>query len=127
MLNEIYIALHADSRRLAMMGLRALIDEVINRTVGDQSNFSKGLNELVNKHFIAQREREMIGAAVEAGHAAMHRGHQPTADDVNVVIDIVERMIHAEILETKAKALAAATPRWPDWFFVPSSLTHFTA
>ena len=94
-----------------MMGLRALIDEVINRTVGNQGNFAKGLDELVNKRFIAQREQKMIAAAVDAGHAAMHRGHQPTADDVNVVIDIVERMIHAEILEAKAKKLAASTPR----------------
>jgi hypothetical protein len=40
----------------------------------------------------------------------MHRGHQPTAEDINVVIDIVERMIQAEILEAKAKGLAEATP-----------------
>jgi hypothetical protein len=111
MLDEIYAALHADSRRLAMMGLRALIDGVINRTVGDQGNFANGLDELVKQDFIARRDREIIEAAVEAGHAAMHRGHQPTPDDVNLVIDIVERMIHAEILEAKAKDLAAATPQ----------------
>lgn len=110
MLEEVYTALHADSRRLAMMGLRALIDEFINTTVGDQGNFAKGLDALVSNEFIARREREIIEAAVEAGHAAMHRGHQPTAEDVNVVIDIVERMIHAKVLQAKAKVLAAATP-----------------
>lgn len=110
MLDEVYAALHADSRRLAMMGARAIIDVVITRTVGDQGNFAKGLNELKNKDLISKRDLDIIEAAVDAGSAAMHRGHQPTVDDVNVVIDIVERMIQAEILEAKAKELAATTP-----------------
>ncbi|MCW5322277.1 DUF4145 domain-containing protein [Verminephrobacter aporrectodeae subsp. tuberculatae] len=110
MLDEVYATLHADSRRLAMMGARAIIDVVITRTVGDQGSFSKGLDELKNKDLISKRDRDIIEAAVNAGSAAMHRGHQPTADDVNVVIDIVERMVHAEILEAKAKELAATTP-----------------
>jgi len=110
MLDEVYTALHADSRRLAMMGARAIIDVVITRTVGDQGNFAKGLDELKNKDLISKRDRDIIAAAVDAGSAAMHRGHQPTADDVNVVIDIVERMIQAEILEAKAIELAATTP-----------------
>lgn len=110
MLDEVYAALHADSRRLAMMGARAIIDVVITRTVGDQGNFPKGLDELEKRDLIGKRDRTIIEAAIEAGSAAMHRGHQPTADDVNVVIDVVERMIQAEILEAKAKALAAATP-----------------
>lgn len=110
MLDEVYTALHADSRRLAMMGARAIIDVVITRTVGDQGNFTKGLDELEKNDLIGKRDRAIIEAAIEAGSAAMHRGHQPTTDDVNVVIDIVERMIQAEILEAKAKELAATTP-----------------
>jgi hypothetical protein len=110
MLDEVYAALHADSRRLAMMGARAIIDVVITRTVGDQGNFARGLDELEARELIGKRDRSIIESAIEAGSAAMHRGHQPTADDINVVIDIVERMIQAEILEAKAKILAEATP-----------------
>ncbi|CAG2155517.1 hypothetical protein LMG31506_05433 [Cupriavidus yeoncheonensis] len=109
-LEEIYKALHADSRRLAMMGARALFDVVITRTVGDQGSFAKGLDELVNSDLISKRDRGIIEAAIEAGHAAIHRGHQPTSDDVNVVIDIAERLIHAEVLQAQASALAASTP-----------------
>jgi hypothetical protein len=110
LLNEVYAALHADSRRLAMMGARAIIDVVITRTVGDKGNFQKGLDELEQRDLIGKRDRVIIEAAIEAGSAAMHRGHQPTADDVNVVMDIVERMIQAELLEAKAKQLAGTTP-----------------
>ncbi len=111
LLGEVYAALHADSRRLAMMGARALIDMVITKTVGDQGNFGKGLGELEKQEFISKRDRAFIDAAVDAGSAAAHRGHGPKAEEVNVVIDIVERMIHAEILDAKAKELAASTPQ----------------
>jgi hypothetical protein len=109
--DEVYAALHADSRRLAMMGARALIDAVIRRTVGDQDNFARGLDELSAKYLISERDRGIIEAAIDAGHASAHRGHKPTSDDVNVVIDIVERMIHAEILAEQAQALKKRTPQ----------------
>jgi hypothetical protein len=94
-----------------MMGARALIDTVIRRTVGDQDNFARGLDELSAKYLISERDRGIIEAAIDAGHASAHRGHKPTSDDVNVVIDIVERMIHAEILAAQAQALKKTTPQ----------------
>jgi len=111
LLEEIYIALHADSRRLAMMGVRALIDVVMQRNVGDQGNFGAGLDALVAKQFISERGRQILSAAIDAGHASTHRGHNPSSDSVNVVIDIVENLIHNELLAESAQALKAATPR----------------
>jgi hypothetical protein len=111
LLDEVYVALHADSGRLAMMGARALIDTVIRRSVGDQDNFGKGLNALVEKDLVSERDLEIVKAAIDAGHASAHRGHKPSSNDVNVVIDIVERMIHAEILAEQAKALKNTTPQ----------------
>lgn len=111
LLDEVYAALHADSRRLAMMGARAIIDKAIGRRIGDKGNFAKGLDELQKANLLSQQERLIIEAAFDAGSAAMHRGHQPSADSLNTTIDIVERVIHAEILEEKAKELVAATPK----------------
>lgn len=111
---EIYTALHADSRRLAMMGARAVIDLAVARMAGgDIGNFTVGLNELVAAKRLTEEERQLMDAAFDAGSAAMHRGHQPEADDVNTAIDIVERVVHAEVLKKKAKALADATPKRP--------------
>jgi hypothetical protein len=78
--------------------------EVVN------SNLPKGLDELEKGDLIGKRDRTIIEAAIEAGTAAMHRGHQSTTDAINVAIDIVERMMHPEILEAKAKELAGDTP-----------------
>lgn len=113
LLEETYTALHADSRRLAMMGARALIDAVIRRNAGDQQNFNQGLNALAEKYLISKEDRGIIEAAIEAGHASAHRGHKPTDEDVNVVIDIVERLIHAEILAEQARKLKMSTPPRP--------------
>lgn len=111
LLDEIYVALHADSRRLAMMGARALIDAAIRRSVGDQGNFRGGLTTLVEKQLISERNRAIIEAAVDVGHASAHRGHKPSAEDVNVVIDIVENLIHNELLAEPAQALRSTTPQ----------------
>lgn len=109
---EVYTALHADSRRLAMMGARAVIDLAVARMLGgDPGNFTAGMNELVAAKRLSDEERALIDAAFDAGSAAIHRGHQPEADDVNTAIDIVERVVHAEVLKKKAKALADATPK----------------
>jgi hypothetical protein len=112
--DEIYTALHADSRRLAMMGARAAIDMAIARMVGgDPLNFTAGLDALEAANRMTADDRQLIEAAFDAGSAAMHRGHRPDEDDVNTAIDIVERIVHAEVLKKKAKALADATPKRP--------------
>lgn len=112
--DEVYTALHADSRRLAMMGARAVIDLAVARMAGgDFGNFTQGMDKLVAEKRLTAEERQLIDAAFDAGSAAMHRGHQPEEDDMNTAIDIVERVVHAEVLKKKAKALADATPKRP--------------
>ena len=96
-----------------MMGARAVIDRAVAKKIGDLGNFSAALDELQKNNMLSQQERVIIDAAFEAGSAAMHRGHQATVDSLNTVIDIVERIVHAEVLEEKAKELAAATPKRP--------------
>jgi Domain of unknown function (DUF4145) len=113
LLDEIYIALHADSRRLAAMGARALIDAYITRRVGDQGDFAKGLKKLVEENHIREAQREIVAAAVNAGNASAHRGHCPSVNDISAVIDIVENLIHNELLAEQAQTLRANTPPRP--------------
>lgn len=111
LLNEIYVALHTDSRCLAMMGARALIDAVIRRSVGDQGNFKEGLKKLVEKQLISERNREIIDVAINVGNASAHRGHRPSPSDVNTTIDIVENLVHNELLAEAARTLKSNTPQ----------------
>jgi hypothetical protein len=113
LLEETYTALHADSRQLAMMGARALVDAVIRRNAGQQPTFAKGLGALAEKHLISEQDLGIIEAAVDVGHAAAHRGHKATPEDINVVIDIVERLIQTELLAEQARELKKTTPPRP--------------
>ena len=112
-LDEIYSALHADSRSLAMMGLRAVIDLFISRALNDTPTFKEGMDSLVAQNYLTTRSRAVIDAAVEAGHAATHRGHKPTQRQLNAVMDIVEHLIQHDLLAASADNLVKTTPQRP--------------
>lgn len=112
LLREVYAALHADSRRLAMMGARALIDLVMLDKVGDTGTFGVKLDALVSNGYVSVLNREFLEAALEAGHAATHRGYEPTVDEINRVMDIIENLLQAVyVLKDAADKLKKATPK----------------
>lgn len=88
-----YSSLHSDCRRLAMMGSRALIDTLIKHGVGNCNGFASGLQRLQEDGFLSQRDRDVLQAALEAGHAATHRGHLPDVKEIHQVMDIVENVL----------------------------------
>lgn len=111
-LREVYAALAADSRSLAIMGARTLVDMVLLKEIGDVGSFAKKL-EAAEKHgLIGKRNRSVLAAALDAGNAAAHRGYRATSDDVSAVMDIVENMLQAVYhLESLAATLKKKTPQ----------------
>ena len=110
-LDEVYAALHQDTRRLAMMGARCLIDMVILDTVDDVGTFSEKMQAMEEEGLLGARNREYVEAALDAGSAAAHRGHQPTPKEVGLVMDIVENMLQAVYILGKAgEELKQSTP-----------------
>lgn len=110
LMREIYAALHANSRRLAMMGARTMVDMYMTDTIGDNGGFVKKLNKLVTDGHLSKKDRDVLEAALEAGHAAAHRGHSPSSDDINHVMDIVENLLQKTTLHHSADALKKGTP-----------------
>ncbi len=111
LLRETYIALHAGSERLAIMGARTLVDLFMNKTVGDIGGFQKKLDQLVKTGYLSKSNRDVLEAALETGHAVAHRGHKPTSEDVNLVFDIVENLLQTMILKRGAQRLKRSTPK----------------
>jgi len=112
LMEEVYSALYCDNRRLALMGARAAVDVVLQDKVGDSGTFSQRLQELEALGFVGQRSREFLAAALDAGHAAVHRGFEPETEQLAHVMDIVENVVQAVyVLEDAAAALRDATPR----------------
>ena len=110
LLEEVYTALQADSRSLAMMGARALIDMVILDKVGDVGTFGQKIAKLQTDGYLSDKNRETLRAALEVGNAASHRGHRPTQEHVDTVIDIVENLLQSTILHSATTDLKNATP-----------------
>jgi hypothetical protein len=111
LLREVYVALHADSRRLALMGARAIVDLFMNATIGDIGGFQAKLNRLVDDGYLSKKNRETLEAALDAGHAAAHRGHNPSPDDITLVLDIVENLIQPLALRERIEDLKKNTPK----------------
>lgn len=113
LMHEVYGALAADSRRLAVMGARTLIDLYLAETVGDHGTFGQRLDRLVGDGYLARNAKDTLEAALDAGSAAAHRGHAPNGEDIGLVMDIVENLLHARVLKSEAAKLKASTPQRP--------------
>lgn len=108
---EIYKSLQSESHYLATFGSRTLIDRLIVLTVGDKGNFQRGLNALIEGGKISQHERDILEPVVQAGHAAAHRGWAPSKDQLKIILDTVEGLIHRLlVLPSLAEQLEEAVP-----------------
>ena len=108
---EIYKSLETESHYLATFGSRTLIDRLIFLTVGDQDNFGTGLDAMQTQGKISQQERDILVPVIQAGHAAAHRGWEPTEDQLKVILDTVEGLIHRLlVLPSLSDKLERAVP-----------------
>lgn len=111
LLSEVYTALASDGRRLAMMGARTVVDMIMTDKVGDIGSFQKKLERLESDGVISRTNRQYLASALDAGSAAAHRGHFPTAEAVDLVMDIIENLLEATyVLPSAAEQLKRETP-----------------
>ena len=94
LLNEVYTATYNDAKSLASMGLRAVIEAVMIDKVGDNNSFARNLEKFQSQGYVSRIQKESLIAALELGHASIHRGYEPSNDQLDTAIDIVEGLIH---------------------------------
>ena len=110
LLNEVYTALHSDSRRLALMGARTVIDMFVLDKIGDVGTFKQKLQALVENGYLGSQQRDILDVALDAGNAAAHRGYKPSPEVLNHVIDVVESLVQSYALEKASKSVKEAIP-----------------
>jgi hypothetical protein len=93
LLSEIYEAIDGGQHRLAAMGIRALLEQVMISQVGDLQTFEEKLDAFQEKGLISKVQRVAMGGALEMGHAAMHRSFKPTGEELSQALDIVEGIL----------------------------------
>lgn len=115
LVREVYAAVHAECHCLAVMGARSVVDIMLTEVLGDIGGFEQKLSEAVNAGFLTTAQRQCITAAVEAGHAASHRGFRPNPGAVFDVLDIVEHALRDRYVlhETSNRLGKIIPPRSP--------------
>ncbi|MBK8164565.1 MAG: DUF4145 domain-containing protein [bacterium] len=112
LLVEVYSAMRADNRRLALMGVRGVVDLLLSDKVAGSGGFKARLDRLEGDGHISHANGLVLNAVLEAGHAAAHRGYQPSVADLGLVLDIVENVLQSVyVLGADGAVLGKAVPR----------------
>ena len=115
LLNEVYVALDADARVLAAIGMRTVLDRAMVLTGSTEAfGFGEKLDELKENGLISRHEKEILVVLTDAGGAAAHRGWRPTPTALATIIDGTESFIYrALILGDAVKAIKDDVPGRP--------------
>jgi hypothetical protein len=100
-IKEIYIALRNNNVRLAVIGIRALLEQIMIEKVGDKKSFFKNLNAFQEDGYISRIQRDSIEQVIEAGHASIHRGFKAKKEEVIHLMDITENLIESIYINEK--------------------------
>ena len=112
LLDEVYLSLSNDMRALPSMGLRTVIDMVCVDLIGDTGSFSDKLKMLRAQGHVSDREKAMLEIAIDVGSASAHRGHNPSIEDINSLLDICEHLLKGiYVLPVVSQILHKTTPR----------------
>ena len=94
LLKETYSSLDNGNHVLAAIGMRTVFDRISELLgIDTKLTFNAKLNEMQEKGFIGEYEKETLVVLIDAGSAAAHRGWKPSEDELNAMMDIIEPMI----------------------------------
>jgi ribosomal protein L37E len=111
-MHEVYIALQNNSRSLRAMGIRATLEFAMIDTIGDRGKLIMNLDEFEKAGYLSERQRTALDTILDAGHAAIHRGWEPTDDDIGILLDVTESVIESVYLhEARAERLEKGIPK----------------
>jgi len=111
LMTEIDTAVQNKLYKLAAMGIRATLENIMKEKIGDHK-FVVLVAEFQKKGYITIRQAESLNSIIEAGHAVIHRGWQPNDEDISLLIDVTETLIKTVYLhEDRARELKERVPK----------------
>jgi hypothetical protein len=112
-LTEIYSALGAGCTRLAIMGIRALLEHIIIEKVNDHGSFQQNLAAFEAQGFISKVHGRTLALVLEAGHASIHRAYDAPLDEVMFCLDVTELLIASIFIHPGSAAAIKLPERKP--------------
>jgi len=94
LLIELYSAAHEGQQRLVAMAVRAAVDHVMTRELGDIGGFERKLETMVEQEHISEKQKEMLEVVIDAASATQHRGYRPPFDLLRQMVNVMEYMIY---------------------------------
>jgi hypothetical protein len=114
LLHEIYQAVRGGQLRLAIMGIRALIEQVMIEKVGDQGAFGTNLDAFQQSGYISLVQRDALNDILDVGHATIHRAYEPKTKEIQIALDITEGVLAAIFVHVDAaKEISQKVPSRP--------------
>ncbi|MCY4555312.1 MAG: hypothetical protein OXF79_02775 [Chloroflexi bacterium] len=112
-MEEVYVAIDHGLVVLAAIGARTLLDRAMLLEVGDQKNGFRGkLDAMVARGHMGPEEMDKFLVIADAGSAAAHRAHVPSAKTLDSVLTAVEALLYRlYVLPGEVKAVKASTPK----------------
>jgi hypothetical protein len=111
LLYEIYAAVQGKQYRLAVMGIRAFFEQMMILKVGDKGSFGRNLDAFMGAGYISKIQKNAVRDILDSGHAVTHRMYEPSEDDLNIALDILDSITAAIYFhEDDAKSVAARVP-----------------
>ena len=95
LLDEIYKATQNSLPRLAIMGVRALLEQVMIVKVGDRGSFAENLKGFHEAGYVSVVQFDALARILDAGHAVIHRGFAPEDEHLNTALDVMEGILAA--------------------------------
>lgn len=112
LLREIYAAFENNTFRLAAMGIRSVLEKIMEDKIGSHKRFIEYVDEFQKATYLSVRQRNSLDAMLEAGHAAAHRAWQPTGDDIETLLGMTEHFIESVYIhDARAANLEKTVPR----------------
>lgn len=113
MLEQVYDAFDRGQFWMAIMGVRAVVENLMLSKISDQKSFKDNLAEFTKQGFITDTHRLALGAAIEKGSAAIHKADMPTAEQCLAAIQVSENVIEAVLVVPTKEAKLKSQSKKP--------------
>ena len=112
-MEEVYVAVDHGLVVLAAIGARTLLDRAMLLKVKDPKNGFQGkLAAMVAAGHMGREEKDKFLVIADAGSAAAHRAHVPSAKTLDSVLTAVEALLYRlYVLPGEVKEVEASTPK----------------
>lgn len=125
-LGQMYVAHDNQAHILTAIGLRTALDratEVLG--IDSAKTFDEKLNELRERGWIGQTERDILGVVTDSGHAAAHRGWEPDSRQVSELLSSLEVfLLRAFVVGQRALSIKGSIPAKPKRLPMAASKTE---